>query len=163
MESKSESVERARASLRRLTTEIDGLDEQAAQFFGLNRTDQHCIDVIVSNGPLTPSEIARATSLTSGGTTIALDRLERASMIRRRRNPADRRSILVEATDKPRRLGREFFGPLAEAERQLLSRFSLAEVAAITEFLDGLGLVLSQHRASQAAPAGSRGRQTVRR
>lgn len=53
-------------------------------------------------GPSTPSRLAEWTGLSSGGVTVALDRLERAGYIKRERNPADRRSLL--ATIVPGRL-----------------------------------------------------------
>ena len=143
---KAELVEAARAALRRLTTEIDGLDGRAAEHFGVNRTDLHCVDVISSRGPLTASQLSASTSLSSGGTTIALDRLERAGLVRRRPNPVDRRSVLVETTDEARRLGRLFFGPLAGHERELLERCSQGELRAIASFLDGLTRAIAEHR-----------------
>lgn len=149
---KGQAVESVRAALRRLTSEIDGLDAQAAEYFGLNRTDQHCIDVIANRGPMTPSEIAQATSLTSGGTTIALDRLEKAGLVCRRPNPSDRRSVLVEATDKTGQLAQEFFGPLADEERRLLERFEADQLQAISEFLAGLAEAIT-HRTGLVARA----------
>jgi DNA-binding MarR family transcriptional regulator len=137
-------VHEARAALRRLTSEVDALDGRAAQHFGVNRTDQHCLDLLASRGPLTPSELAQATSLSSGGMTIALDRLERAGFVRRRNHPNDRRSVLVEATDLTRRRGREVFGPLANVERQLLSRYSKCELRAIRGFLHDLASAIAE-------------------
>lgn len=140
------AIEDARTALRRLTSEIDALDGRAAQHFGLHRTDLHCLDLLASRGPLTPSELAHATSLTSGGMSIALDRLERAGLARRVRNPDDRRSVLVEATDLTRQRGQEFFGPLADIERELLARHSLRELRAIHAFLDDLASAIAEHR-----------------
>src|SRR5262249_52913725 len=40
------------AELRRLTTEIDGLDERASRHFGVNRTDLRCLDVLTSTRPM---------------------------------------------------------------------------------------------------------------
>jgi DNA-binding MarR family transcriptional regulator len=158
------NIEAARTSLRRLTREIDALDGRAAQYFGVHRTDLHCLDQLASRGPLTPSQLADAMSLTSGGMSIALDRLERAGLARRIRNPDDRRSVLVEATDLTRRRGREFFGPLAEIERQLLARHAPRELLAIHTFLDDLASAIAEHNASTPAdrqpapPAGDESR-----
>ena len=46
-------------------------------------------------GPSTPTRLAAATGLSSGGVTVALDRLEKGGYIRREPNPADRRSLLI--------------------------------------------------------------------
>ena len=141
----------ARAALRRLTVEIDALDGRAAQYLAVHRTDLHCLDLLASRGPLTPSELAHATSLTSGGMSIALDRLERAGLARRVRHPGDGRSVLVEATDLALQRGREFFGPLATTERQLLARYAPSELRAIHGFLDDLAAAIAEHRPDTAA------------
>ena len=141
----------ARAALRRLTVEIDALDGRAAQYLGVHRTDLHCLDLLASRGPLTPSELAHATSLTSGGMSIALDRLERAGFARRVRHPGDGRSVLVEATELALQRGREFFGPLAATERQLLARNTPGELRAIHGFLDDLAAAIAEHRPHAAA------------
>jgi DNA-binding MarR family transcriptional regulator len=141
----SAHIEATRGALRRLTSEIDALDARAAQYFGVHRTDQHCLDLLASRGPLSPSDLARAMSLTSGGMSIALGRLERAGFVRRLPNPDDRRSVLVEATDLTRRRGREFFGSLGTAEQQLLARYNPRELRAIHTFLDGLASAIAEH------------------
>jgi DNA-binding MarR family transcriptional regulator len=145
-------VESVRSALRRLTSEIDGLDRRAAQHFNVNRTDQHCLDVLASRGPLTPSQLGCVTGLSSGGVTIALDRLQQAGLVRRRTHPTDGRSVLAEATDTTRRLGREFFGPLATEERRLLTRYPPNELEAIRSFLQDLATAIAQ----RPSPAGSR-------
>jgi DNA-binding MarR family transcriptional regulator len=53
---------------------------------------------------LTPTELSRATMLTTGAMTNRLDRLEDAGWIRREPDPADRRGLLVALTTEGRRL-----------------------------------------------------------
>src|SRR5579875_1282287 len=155
--SKADLVGAVRAELRRLTTEIDGVDARAAAFFGTNRTDQHCIDVVASQGPLTATQLAKITSLSSGGLTVALDRLERAGLVRRRPNPDDRRSVLIEATEETRRLGRQFFGPLSRKEQELLERYDADRLEAIREFLHDLADALARHQQAGSDPVSHSG------
>lgn len=49
---------------------------------------------------LTPTELSQATMLTSGAMTNRLDRLEAAGLVRRDRNPDDRRGVHVVLTDR---------------------------------------------------------------
>jgi DNA-binding transcriptional ArsR family regulator len=49
--------------------------------------------------PRSPGDLASTLMVTTGAMTNVLDRLEEAGLIRRVRNPADRRSVIVEATD----------------------------------------------------------------
>src|SRR5262245_44015572 len=122
--------------MRRLSTEIDGLDQRAANHFGINRTDLHVIDVLRTSGPLTATQLARAVGLTSGGLSIALDRLERLGYIRRSQHPEDRRSVLIEATEVLAPLEAEVFGPLAQQIRKLLGTYTLDQLQTIKHYLD---------------------------
>ena len=49
--------------------------------------------------PRSPGDLASTLMVTTGAMTNVLDRLEEAGLTRRVRNPADRRSVIVEATD----------------------------------------------------------------
>ncbi len=128
--------------LRRLTTEIDRLDERAAERFGINRTDMRCLDVLTSRGPLRPSDLAAAVRLTSGGLSIALERLERAGYVSRRPHVSDRRSVLVEATEKAHQVDEEIFGDIEAGTRGLLRSYDQKRLAVIRDFLRGMSAIL---------------------
>lgn len=51
------------------------------------------------DSPRSPGELASTLMVTTGAMTNVLDRLEEAGLTRRLRNPVDRRSVIVEATD----------------------------------------------------------------
>ena len=71
-------------------------------------------------GPSTPSRLAAATGLSSGGVTVALDRLEKAGYLRRQPNPDDRRSLLVTLIPSSlARLARLYEGVERETRRLL--------------------------------------------
>lgn len=70
------------------------------EVLGVNVTDMACLSLILLKGIATPSELARYTGLTSGATTVMLDRLERAQLIERRPNPQDRRGRLIVLTSE---------------------------------------------------------------
>ena len=61
-------------------------------------------------------ELARIAELSSGAMTNRLDRLEQAGLVRRLRDPDDRRGVLVEPTDKGRQLWEEAIGVQARKE-----------------------------------------------
>lgn len=128
-------AEAVQEELRRLTTEIDNLDESAARHFGVNRTDLRCVDVLTSRGPMRPSELAAAVRLTSGGLSIALERLEHAGYIRRKPHHDDRRSVVVEATEKAHRVDDEIFGAIEERMRRLLSGYRREDLVVVRRFL----------------------------
>lgn len=70
-------------------------NQRVADQLGMNLTDMQSIHLLELLGPLTPGKLAECTGLTTGGVTVMLDRLEGAGLVRRERNPADRRSVLI--------------------------------------------------------------------
>src|SRR5947207_3467819 len=71
----------------------------------LNLTDWHVLTALRWAGPpyrRKAGELARRADLTSGAMTSRLDALEKEGLVRRLRDPADRRSVLVELTSKGR-------------------------------------------------------------
>src|SRR5689334_19344681 len=84
------------SELRGLSTEIDRLDQRAADRFGVNRTDLRALELLGAAGKLAPTALAAAIGFTTGGVTTVLDRLERAGYVRRRPDPDDRRKVVVE-------------------------------------------------------------------
>jgi DNA-binding MarR family transcriptional regulator len=139
MESTVSSRDKARevrAALRRLTAEIDGLDQRAANRFGINRSDLRCLDVLRGVGPTTPTTLAGAVGMTTGGLSLALDRLEAAGYVTRRPNSSDRRSVIVEPTEHLAQVEREIFGPLVRGMGEIISRYGETDLEVIRGFLD---------------------------
>jgi DNA-binding MarR family transcriptional regulator len=122
-------------ALRALSTEIDRLDQAAADRYGLNRTDMRALDIVGRVGPLAPTALARKLGFTTGGVTTVLDRLERAGYIRRRPDPADRRRQVVEATEATRARDQVVFGGLMRQTSDLLSTYTDEQLLVIRDFL----------------------------
>ena len=93
----------------------DALDEAAAAYLGINRTDARALDVIERLGRVSAGELAREMHLTTGAVTTVVDRLERAGYARRVPDPTDRRRVIVEATPAIKRLAAEFYGTREQA------------------------------------------------
>jgi len=122
-------------SLRALSTEIDRLDQAAADRYGLNRTDMRALDIVGRAGPLAPTELARLLGFTTGGVTTVLDRLERAGYVRRRPASGDRRRLVVEATAVTAARDQEVFGGLIRQTGELLASYTDDQLAVIDDFL----------------------------
>ncbi len=144
MSRRPELVGAALGAIRRLGTETDGLDQRAANRFGIGRTDLHLIDRLRNEGAQTPTQLARSVGITSGGLSIALERLERIGYIRRSQHPDDRRRVLVEATAAVVPLENEVFGPLIREMKSLLDTYSDGDLSTIRDFLDRASAVISQ-------------------
>lgn len=124
---------------------------QAAEKAGLGLTDMQMIHVLQLYGPSTPSRLAAGTGLSSGGVTVALDRLEKAGYIRRQPNPADRRSLLVALV--PSSLGRlaGLYEGVERETRRLLATLPPRDLEAVIRFFETMGAA----RTGDGAPHGS--------
>jgi DNA-binding MarR family transcriptional regulator len=151
MSNRKQLIGEVREAMRRLSTEIDGLDQRAAEHFGVSRTDLRVIDNLRSAGAMTATQLARAVGLTSGGLSIALERLERIGYISRSRHPDDRRSVVVEATDAVVPLETAVFGALGRRMNQLLARYSSEELHTIKHYLEHAALLTAGSGPHQAA------------
>jgi DNA-binding MarR family transcriptional regulator len=94
--------------------------------------------------PRSPSDIASILMVTTGAMTNVLDRLEEAGLIRRVRNPADRRSVIVEATDDGVALWYAAVNELGEQEATVVSTLTKAEQRQLNSLLRKLLAGLSE-------------------
>jgi DNA-binding MarR family transcriptional regulator len=83
---------------------------------------------------LSPTRLYEAAMISSGGMTNRLDRLERAGLVERRPDPADRRGKLIALTRAGKRVIDETIGRHVANEVRLLSALTKAE----QKTLDGL-------------------------
>ncbi|WP_323015447.1 MarR family winged helix-turn-helix transcriptional regulator [Devosia sp.] len=82
--------------IRELSAEISHVYRLAAEQAGLNLTDLMSLYFIKGEeGGATPKLLAAHLGLTSGATTILLNRLEARGFVRRQPHPTDRRGVLL--------------------------------------------------------------------
>jgi len=93
--SKKSTVSALVHQLRHFIAGVILYNQRLAEQLGMNPTDMQCIHLLELQGPLTPGRLAEFTGLTTGGVTVVLDRLEKAGLVRRERNPQDRRSVVI--------------------------------------------------------------------
>jgi DNA-binding MarR family transcriptional regulator len=144
-------------ALRDLGMAVDLHQQVAADRLGLNRTDLGLLGLLEAQGARTPGQIAEASGLTTGAVTGVVDRLEKAGLVRREPDPADRRRVLVKLLVE--RLGRvvEVHTPLHLALQGLEARLEPAQRAAVLAYLRGAAAAFDDDarrlRAEQARPA----------
>jgi DNA-binding MarR family transcriptional regulator len=107
-----------------------------------------CLELLGQAGALAPTELANALGFTTGGITTVIDRLERSGYGRRRPDPADRRRIIVEATELVARREAEVFGRLIECTAALAAAYSDADLATIRDFLGRSRETIAAHAES---------------
>ncbi len=113
----------------------DVVDDLVCQLLGVNRTDARCLDILDEHGKMSAGDLAQASGLTSGAITAVIDRLERADYARRVPDPADRRRVLVEPTEKAFEASMQLMVmPMAELTRPIASRYTEEQLQLIIEF-----------------------------
>ena len=115
------------------------LHDAIANRLGLNTTDHKCLDLLIHAGTMTPGELSRQTSLTTGAVTGVIDRLEREGLVRREHDLDDRRRILVRPLEQT---CEEKLGPLLA----MLSHSFAGLCAGYSD--DELRLLIDFHRRS---------------
>ena len=130
---------------------LDSLEEQSRELstrtvifhhligerLGLNPTDHKCLDVIIKSGtPMTASQLAEETGLSTGAITGVVDRLEKAGYVKRKRDQKDRRLVFINPLiDKAIVKLSPIFEPIKQASRSLYSKYSDEELAIILDFV----------------------------
>jgi DNA-binding MarR family transcriptional regulator len=87
--------------------------------------------------------------------TALVDRLERLGHVRRERDAADRRRVLLSVTPRAKELGWAFFGPLMARMLAAMRGYRDDELALVQRFLSDMGAVVGEPGATGrlSAPA----------
>ena len=120
-----------------ISRRIQRLLDETLSAYGLSHGEWKVLTSLRWAGPShrrSAGDLARIADLSSGAMTNRLDRLEEARLVRRRPDPDDRRGVLVELTDKGRRLWEKAVGTQAEKEALLAAALTKREL----EQLNGL-------------------------
>ena len=111
------------------------VSEVVAQRLGLNTTDLWCLRWLQRTGTATAGRVAEQMCLTTGATTAVLDRLERHGLVRRVRDPRDRRRVLVEVEPAARSRLRVFEAAFRRKLREMEADYDNNELAVLTDYI----------------------------
>ena len=124
------------------------MGQAAADRVGINATDLNCLNILSFSGKMTAGELARATGLTTASITGVADRLEAAGLVRRERDAADRRRVVVAINlDRAQREVAPLFAPMVADWQRLASQYSDDELRLIVEFYDQMEQIIRKHLA----------------
>ncbi len=115
--------------------------------FGLSSADFDVLATLRRAGApfrLNPTALSASSMVSSGGMTKRLDRLERAALVRRLADPADRRGVIVELTTAGRHLVDQAVEAHIANEERLLAALPAAQRSAFADVLRVLLSTLEQ-------------------
>ena len=126
-----------------LVKAFHALRAQAEQSLNLTRTglgdsDFRLLEVLLHNGPLPVNTIGPKVWLTPGSISVAVDRLEKKALVKRK-NTDDRRVRLVELTAEGRALITKIFREHAAAMEEAAGVLSKEERLMLLRLLKKLG------------------------
>jgi DNA-binding MarR family transcriptional regulator len=107
-----------------------------ADAVGMHLTDHECLDLLDWAGPLTAGEIATHLGLSTGAVTALVDRLERGGWVRRERDVADRRRVIVHLAGARTAELWPIYEPLAKAIDLYRDRLDARDLRVVVEFLE---------------------------
>lgn len=116
---------------------------------GVNVTDVNVLSLLDKDGPLTAGQIAQHAGLSRGGAiTAVIDRLERAGFLRRRRDPTDRRRVIVELIpDGPYRAVTEALAEFNARYAALIDQYTDEQMDLLLDFASQAGEIVEEYAA----------------
>jgi DNA-binding MarR family transcriptional regulator len=123
-------------STRRMIASAVLFSHQVAEQLKLGASDAQFLTLLDVHGPLTPGQFAEMTGLKTGTVTGVLDRLENAGLVRRERDSADRRKVIVSFNgDEGRSRVDPHYQEQAERMLELLRTYDDDKLAVIADFM----------------------------
>lgn len=116
--------------------------QRFANWLGLHSTDAAALAEILyaedKGSPLSPARLGERISLSSGATTILLNRLAQAGHIVRTREHTDGRIVTLRSSPGIRPRAEEFFGPYAERMTTEMSQYTPEQLQQFEDFINHL-------------------------
>ena len=108
--------------------------QTVANVAGISGSDLECLDFLNLEGRVTAGRLAEVTGLTTGAITGVVDRLEKAGLVRRERDEADRRKVfIVVVPETVARIG-QFYVPMQQAMHKVWNGYSDEELRLLLRF-----------------------------
>jgi DNA-binding MarR family transcriptional regulator len=117
--------------LARTALYLEALQDECLAGSGISFGDYSVLRVLRNIGAphrMAPSRLAEVVLRTTGGMTKIVDRLERAGLVERERDPADRRGVLVRLTRRGMTVSDRASAAYTVGRERILARLDPAEV-----------------------------------
>jgi MarR family 2-MHQ and catechol resistance regulon transcriptional repressor len=107
---------------------------------GLTVTQFGVLESIYHIGPLCQGELAEKLLRSGGNLTLVVDNLEKAGLVVRERDPADRRFVVVKLTDNGQKFIAELFPKVVANITREMSALSGTELSDLSRLCKKIGL-----------------------
>ncbi len=124
---------------------------RVAERLGLTASEFKCFRLLDQLGPMTLTALAQEAGLRLGTMSDLVDKLEAANLVTRRRDPTDRRRMVLAPSPLAADRIAAFYREQGRAMEELLDTFAPAEFEAILRFLGEAGSVLARSYAELGA------------
>lgn len=124
------------AALYELVEVADAAPREVARRAEWSTTELHTLRFL-SQGPLSPSQLARRLGITTAASSGVIDRLCRRGYARRRSDPRDGRRTEVVVTEAGRAAALARLAPMLRALAELDERYTAAERVTVESYLRG--------------------------
>jgi DNA-binding MarR family transcriptional regulator len=143
------------AQLFDLASAVDLVGQAAAARLGINQTDLICLNLLARGGPMSPGQVAAALGLTTAAISAMASRLEAGGYARREIDRADRRRVLLHASDEGARRAFGLFDDLYAASTALGAEYSDRDLRTLVEVIERFrAIVAGKTAALRADPGG---------
>ena len=104
-------------------------EEGVVKDSGLTTAQNHTIEIVGHEGSIKMRKLADKLGVTTGTLTVSIDRLEEKALLRRLPHKSDRRSYLIELTDKGQEVFKMHHNHHLNLTREMMTDFSEKEQA----------------------------------
>ena len=135
-EDRSTLIQNINTLSRKFSTHTILMHQAIAEKAGLSGTDHKYIDLLLEHGSMTAGKFAELSGLTTGAATGMIDRLEKIDLVRRERDPNDRRKVVVVLNREKafERIG-PTFSQMQNDLKEFYTAFTVAELITVRKIL----------------------------
>lgn len=132
-------MHKASILLRQILVLNDAVEFHTRRCLNTNDTDLQAMQLLMYQGSMTPTELARRLHLSAAATTTVIDRLVRREHAERVLHPDDRRRTLIRPVPSAAAEVMELILPMISESDAVIQSMSPAEQDAVVRYLEGVG------------------------
>lgn len=129
--------------LREISTLSNRFQKYVARSLSVNDTDLSAMEHLMTEGPLSPSDLARRLDISTAATTVVVDRLSALGHVHREPHAHDRRKVVVVPSPASVQTTFETLIPMLAGLSGVTSRLSDGDRATVERFLSDVIAVYS--------------------